>query len=73
MWATERSADVAGQNLNISRKAVYQHYRYIRDICSWKLINSPELQIAVYITNRSAQTLIILIEKHVKPGSEIWT
>lgn len=43
LWANTTQSLTSSTILGVSRAAVYQHYRYIRDICSWKLIETPEL------------------------------
>lgn len=116
LWAAECSSSVARDILNLPRKSIYQQYGFLRDICSWKLLQSEELMqlggpgiivqvdesvvtkrkynkgrlikqqwviglfdtttrkgLIIYIPNRLSKTLIDVIIKHVKPGTEIWT
>lgn len=43
MWACKSRVGVTVAVLNIPLQTVVQYYRYFRDICSWKLLQSPDL------------------------------
>lgn len=44
MWSCRTPCLVASELINLNRKSIGQQYRFLRDICSWKLLNNPELQ-----------------------------
>lgn len=116
MWACNSRVGVTATVLNIERQTILQYYRYFRDVCSWKLLRSPELfevggvghvvqidecvvakrkfnvgrvvpqkwvvglvdcttkrGVVCYVAQRSADVLTEIIQKHVLPGTEIWT
>lgn len=43
LWATQTRSGIASKILNIPRNSIYNQYRHIRDICSWKLLQCPDL------------------------------
>lgn len=43
LWASETRSGVASNLTNIPRNTIYQQYRFLRDICSWKLLQNLDL------------------------------
>lgn len=41
LWANTTPFLTALTVLGVSKASIYQHYRYIRDKCSWKMIQTP--------------------------------
>jgi len=40
-WSTKTSLQTTVHHLDISSRTAVDYYQYLRDICSWKLINHP--------------------------------
>ena len=40
-WSREIPATYTSDMVNITNKTACQMYQYLRDACSWKLLNSP--------------------------------
>lgn len=45
LWVTDCNSGTASCILNIPRNTIYQQYRFLRDICSWKLLNIPQIKL----------------------------
>ena len=44
-WATKRSQIAAIADISIGKKMAISIYQWCRDICSWKLINDPDIKL----------------------------
>ena len=40
-WASQTPIHIAAEHLQISANTLVEHYNFLRDICSWKLIQEP--------------------------------
>ena len=117
-WSTHTPLTVAAKKTGVSAQAIVQLYQYLRDVCSWKLMNinpqlggpgvvvqideslfrhkskyhrgrAPKKEVWVFgmvdtsfkpvrgymeiVDRRDAATLIPIIERHVAPGSIIYS
>lgn len=43
LWAAQTQAAAAAAIMNMRKQTVLQQFRFFRDICSWKLVQTPEL------------------------------
>lgn len=44
-WATKRSQTMAIADIGVGKKIAINIYHWCRDICSWTLINGPDIKL----------------------------
>jgi len=44
-WATKRSQSMAIHDVSIGKKMAINLYQWCRDMCSWTLINDPDIKL----------------------------
>ena len=44
-WATQRTQTAAITDIGVGKKMAINIYQWCRDICSWKLINGPDIKL----------------------------
>ena len=45
-WASKRSLTAAIGDINVGKKMAINVYQWCRDICSWSLINGPDIKLS---------------------------
>jgi len=44
-WATKRSLSGAIKDVDVGKKMAINTYQWCRDMCSWSLINGPDIKL----------------------------
>ena len=68
-WSTHTPLTVAAKKTGVSAQAIVQLYQYLRDVCSWKLMNYVSCMYHIlYYTVYSCLTLFLYFSFYFRKG-----